>query len=279
MKILRTPESLRAALKEHRIKQIGFVPTMGYFHEGHLSLMKEAKLDNDITVVSIFVNPLQFGPNEDLDKYPRDESRDTLLAEEQGIDYLFIPTVESMYPHKMHVSLTMNSRTDVLCGASRPGHFDGVITVLAKLFNIVQPDKVYMGLKDAQQFAVVQAFCKDLNFPLELIGVPTVREEDGLAKSSRNVFLSDAERNEASAIIKSLKRGQALAEAGEQDTFVITSIVKESIEKETTGTIDYVELYRYPELTITDELSGKVILAAAVKFSNARLIDNVIFNV
>lgn len=278
MKILRTPENLRAALKEHRNKQIGFVPTMGYFHEGHLSLMKKAKLDNDITVVSIFVNPLQFGPNEDLDKYPRDESRDTSLAEEQGIDYLFIPTVESMYPHEMHVSLTMNSRTDVLCGASRPGHFDGVITVLAKLFNIVQPDKVYMGLKDAQQFAVVQAFCKDLNFPLELIGVPTVREEDGLAKSSRNVFLSDAERKEAPAIIKALKRGQALAEAGEQDTVIISS-VKESIEKETTGTIDYVELYRYPELTITKERSGKVILAAAVRFSNARLIDNVIFDI
>jgi len=279
MKILRTPGSLRAVLKEHRHKQIGFVPTMGYFHDGHLSLMKRAVQDNDITVVSIFVNPLQFGPNEDLDKYPRDEDRDTELAENQDIDYLFIPTVESMYPHDMHVRLMMNNRTDVLCGASRPGHFDGVITVLAKLFHIVQPDKVYMGMKDAQQFAVVDAFCQDLNFPLELVGVPTVREEDGLAKSSRNVFLSEAERNEAPAINNSLKLGQTLAKSGEKDTSVITACVKEAIEKETSGTIDYVELYRYPELTVTKDICGTVILAVAVRFSNARLIDNVIFEV
>ncbi|WLV25948.1 pantoate--beta-alanine ligase [Aciduricibacillus chroicocephali] len=279
MDILRTPEALRKILDEHKLNTIGYVPTMGYFHEGHLSLMDRASAENDIAVASIFVNPLQFGPGEDFEKYPRDEERDAALAEKAGIDYLFIPSVQSMYPHEMRVSLSMNKRTDILCGASRPGHFDGVVTVLAKLFNIVRPDHVYMGLKDAQQFAVVQSFCEDLNFPLELIGVPTVREADGLAKSSRNVFLTEKEREEAPAIYRALIAGEQLSKDPSINTKEVTEQVKQLITKNTSGTIDYVECLSYPDLIAKEEPRGKMILATAVKFSGARLIDNVIFDV
>lgn len=280
MKILRTITELRKELAAHQNKKIGFVPTMGYFHEGHLSLMNHASSGNDIAVASIFVNPLQFGPNEDFETYPRDEERDAELARNAGIDYLFIPTVETMYPNKMRVSLHMTSRTDVLCGASRPGHFDGVITVLAKLFNIVMPDRVYMGLKDAQQFSVVEAFCKDLNFSHELIGVPTVREDDGLAKSSRNIYLSESERAQAPSLYKALQMGKKIAEDGEESCENIMKHVMKQITDETSGIIDYVRMLSFPELEeVVDKPKGKMILAAAVNFSRARLIDNVIFEV
>src|SRR5690625_2644043 len=205
MKIIRTINEMKTQLNKVKDKSVGFVPTMGYLHEGHLSLVKEAREENDIVVMSIFVNPLQFGPNEDFERYPRDEERDARVAEEAGVDLLFIPDVEEMYPETMGIKMTIDKGTNVLCGRSRPGHFDGVITVLTKLFHLVQPTNAYFGLKDAQQFAVVNTLINELNFPITLVGLPTVREANGLAKSSRNVYLSSKEREEATSLYKSLK--------------------------------------------------------------------------
>lgn len=259
-------------------KQIGFVPTMGYFHEGHLTLMQQAKKDNDIVIASIFVNPLQFGANEDYDKYPRDSKRDITLAEKNGVDILFMPSVSDIYPNKMTVTLAINDRASVLCGRSRPGHFEGVITVLTKLFHIVQPTRTYFGLKDAQQVAVVDALITDLHFPIELVGLPTIREEDGLAKSSRNVNLSKVERKEAPALYKALMYGQKLVVDGEKNPVTIVKEIKALIQKETSGQIDYVEIRSYPTLKPISVIDKRVILAVAVQFKQARLIDNIIFD-
>lgn len=260
-------------------KSIGFVPTMGFLHEGHVQLMREARANNDIVVVSIFVNPLQFGPNEDFDAYPRDIERDKKICEKEGVDYIFYPPVEEIYPGQMSVKVLVQDRTDVLCGESRPGHFDGVATVLTKLFHITQPDRVYLGMKDAQQVAVVSGLVTDFNFPLQLIPVDTVREEDGLAKSSRNVNLTAGERKEAPFLFKALQLAKEIIESGERNTEAIISEMKELIEKETSGEIDYIEIYSFPELEIVDELQGKIIIALAVKFSKARLIDNLVLTV
>src|SRR5690625_4888411 len=210
MKIIRTINEMKTQLNKVKDKSVGFVPTMGYLHEGHLSLVRKAREENDIVVMSIFVNPLQFGPNEDFDRYPRDEERDAQIAKEHGVHILFLPDVTEMYPEELGIKMSIHKGTNVLCGKSRPGHFDGVITVLTKLFHIVEPTKAYFGLKDAQQFAVVNTLLNELNFPLELVGLPTVREEDGLAKSSRNVYLSPSERDEATSIYSSLQLGQKL---------------------------------------------------------------------
>ncbi|WP_164668783.1 pantoate--beta-alanine ligase [Virgibacillus doumboii] len=261
-----------------RENDIGFVATMGYFHEGHLALIKEAAKDNDVVVTSIFVNPLQFGPNEDYDQYPRDEEKDVKLADEAGTDILFLPDVNEMYRVKMAITMVIEERVNVLCGRSRPGHFDGVVTVLTKLYNIVRPDKTYFGLKDAQQVAVVDALITDLNFPIELIALPTVREHDGLAKSSRNVNLSDDERNEAVWISRALAQGRDLVVDGEKNPANIVKEVKDTIRKKTSGKIDYVELLTYPELQPIQSVGQQVILAAAVHFNRARLIDNVLFD-
>ena len=185
-------------------KKIGFVPTMGFLHEGHEQLLTVARKENDIVVLSIFVNPLQFGENEDLDKYPRDYERDEAVARKNDVDYIFYPSVQEMYPESPSVTIKVNQRTDVMCGKSRPGHFDGVATVVTKLFHIVQPDQAYFGLKDAQQVAVIEGLVKDLNFPITIKRVSIIREEDGLAKSSRNVYLSAEEREEAKQLFASL---------------------------------------------------------------------------
>ncbi|MCC3647903.1 MULTISPECIES: pantoate--beta-alanine ligase [Cytobacillus] len=273
-------EMLRIALQLKREgKTIGFVPTMGYLHEGHLSLLQNARKENDVTVVSIFVNPLQFGPKEDLATYPRDLERDSSLAEKEGCDYLFFPSAEDMYPAALSVTAKVQERTDVLCGKSRPGHFDGVATVLIKLFNIVQPDKVYFGMKDAQQVAVVDGLVRDLNIPVEIIPVQTVREEDGLAKSSRNVHLLPAERDQASALYKSLIMAETLIAEGEYDPARILRSIREFIEKNTSGEIDYIEILSYPDLKQLSCLEEKIIIAMAVKFKKARLIDNAIISV
>ena len=210
MKVITTIKELQQVIQRTKKQQntIGFVPTMGFLHEGHCALLKQARNENDIVVLSIFVNPLQFGPTEDLDRYPRDFDQDQKVAEKIGVDYLFHPSVSEMYPYEPSVTLTVNRRTDVLCGASRPGHFDGVATVLTKLFHIVQPDKVYFGKKDAQQVAVVHGLVTDFNFPLEIIAVDTVREEDGLAKSSRNVYLTAQERVQAPNTVSKLTKGR-----------------------------------------------------------------------
>lgn len=260
-------------------KTIGFVPTMGYLHEGHATLLQQARAENDIVILSVFVNPLQFGPNEDFDRYPRDIERDERVAEETGADYLFYPSVTEMYPSKRTTTITVTSRTDVLCGQKRPGHFDGVATVLLKLFNIVMPHRAYFGLKDAQQVAVVQGLVSDYNIPVTIVPVHTVRENDGLAKSSRNVYLSEAERAQAPNLYKALQLAQQAIANGERNPSVVRSIVEEQIVTHTDGEIDYVSIYSYPELEELNVLQGTVIIAIAVKFSKARLIDNLVLTV
>lgn len=266
------------SLKNDKLS-IGYVPTMGYLHEGHVRLVKQAREDNDIVIMSIFVNPLQFGPNEDLDAYPRDFERDSEIAKNEKVDYIFYPSVEEMYPSKPSVTLVVQKRVDVLCGSTRPGHFDGVATVLAKLFHIIQPARAYFGMKDAQQVAVVDGLITDLHFPIELISVETVREEDGLAKSSRNVRLTSKEREEASILYTSLKEAEKQIRAGERDREAIISNMEKMISNNSSGVLDYIEIYSYPELENLGVLKGKIIIALAVKFSNARLIDNLVLTI
>lgn len=260
-------------------KSIGFVPTMGYLHEGHASLIQKARLENDIVVLSIFVNPLQFGPKEDLSSYPRDIEKDKQLALNFKVDYLFYPEVEEMYPHTPSVKVIVQDRTDVLCGKSRPGHFDGVATVLTKLFHITMPDRAYFGMKDAQQLAVVDGLIKDFHFPIELVPVYTVREEDGLAKSSRNVNLLENERLQAPAIYESLMLAERTIKEGETSPNKIVELMEAFLTEQTDGTIDYIEIYSYPELKSIVKLEGKIIIAVAFKFSKVRLIDNLILEI
>lgn len=257
-------------------KSIGFVPTMGYLHEGHISLIQKARLENDIVVLSIFVNPLQFGPKEDFSSYPRDIERDKQIAINNKVDYLFYPEVEEMYQDNPSVKVVVQDRTDVLCGKSRPGHFDGVATVLTKLFNITLPDRAYFGMKDAQQVAVVDGLIKDFHFPIELVPVYTVREEDGLAKSSRNVNLLEGERQQAPAIYQSLILAQKTITEGETSPIKIKELMGNFLREQTDGMIDYIEIYSYPQLKPIEKIEGKIIIAVALKFSKVRLIDNLI---
>jgi pantoate--beta-alanine ligase len=257
-------------------KVIGFVPTMGYLHDGHLSLIERAKNESDVIVVSIFVNPLQFGPNEDFDRYPRDLERDQKLALKAGADVLFFPETKEMYPQESVVTVSVNKRVDALCGESRVGHFDGVATVLTKLFHIVSPDFAYFGLKDAQQVAVIEGLVEDFNFPIKVIGCETKREADGLAMSSRNVYLSDSERQEAVHLSESLikaKKWLLEGDSGETEQKMI-----KYLEEHTSGIVDYCKILSYPELLPPTPESKKLIIAVAVKFSKARLIDNVILD-
>ncbi|MBM4762098.1 pantoate--beta-alanine ligase [Bacillus sp. B15-48] len=259
-------------------KTIGYVPTMGYLHEGHKALMEKAKEENEILVISIFVNPLQFGPGEDFNAYPRDINHDQMIAEEMGVNYIFYPSVEEMYPVTPSLSVRVEKRTDVLCGKSRPGHFDGVATVLTKLFHIIMPDRVYFGMKDAQQVAVVDGLINDFNFPIKLVPVPTVREVDGLAKSSRNIHLQSGERVEAKELYQSLMLAERLTLEGERSPDEIIQSMKDSLNARCRAEIDYVEIYSYPELERLTTLKGKVLIALAVKFSKVRLIDNLILD-
>ncbi|QAS50806.1 pantoate--beta-alanine ligase [Halobacillus litoralis] len=259
-------------------KSIGFVPTMGYLHEGHVRLIKEARKENDFVILSIFINPLQFGEGEDLETYPRDEHHDKKVAEENGADLIFLPSTDSMYPNPLSIHMSVEGRTDALCGRSRPGHFEGVVTVLTKLFHITRPTRTYFGMKDAQQVAVVDALIKDYNFPIELVPVPTVREADGLAKSSRNVHLSAKEREEAPAIQKALQYGRELVCNGETRPEEVVRSTRKFLESQTHGKIDYIELLSYPELEFVKTIERPVILATAVFYEKARLIDNVVFN-
>ena len=278
MKVITSIKEMQEIVREKKLDQVslGFVPTMGYLHDGHIQLIRSARAENDFVVVSIFVNPLQFGPDEDFDIYPRDLERDKKIAEKEGVDIIFHPSTEEMYPGKLSTKVIVQERTNVLCGESRPGHFDGVATVLTKLFNIVRPDRVYMGMKDAQQVAVVEGLVADFNFPLELIPVDTVREEDGLAKSSRNVHLSAEERQQASYLYQSLLEAKKLLLEGERDEEKIIAHMEKLIEEKTDGKIDYIEIYAFPELEKMDKLQGKIIIALAVKFSKVRLIDNIV---
>ncbi|KAB7672953.1 pantoate--beta-alanine ligase [Bacillus sp. B1-b2] len=279
MKVLTNPRELQDYLGSlKKDVNIGFVPTMGYLHEGHRALLKEARKENDKVIMSVFVNPLQFGPNEDLESYPRDFEHDKQVAIDEGVDVLFHPSVQEMYPTSMSVTVKVERRTDCLCGRSRPGHFDGVATVLTKLFHIVQPTNVYFGKKDAQQVAVVDGLINDFNFPINLVPVNTVREEDGLAKSSRNVRLTELERLEAGILYKSLARAREEVIKGNTPIQEITLHLKEFIEANTSGSVDYLEILTYPTLEEIVERSGSIIVAGAVQFSKARLIDNITFD-
>jgi pantoate--beta-alanine ligase len=281
MRIITTIKEMQAEIQNQKrlSRTIGFVPTMGYLHEGHLTLLNRARQENDLLVLSIFVNPLQFGPTEDYAAYPRDFVRDCALAEAEGVDYVFFPEVKEMYPNEHSIKVTVYERTDVLCGKSRPGHFDGVATVLIKLFNIVMPDKAYFGRKDAQQVAVVEGLIDEFNFPIELVSVEVIREEDGLAKSSRNVNLLQEERNQAAVLYEGLSLAQKAIVQGERDPRKVIALITDLLVNKTNAKIDYVELLTYPQLKPIDKLEGKFIIALAVKFSHVRLIDNVILEI
>jgi pantoate--beta-alanine ligase len=259
-------------------RTIGFVPTMGFLHEGHTSLIEHARKECDVVILSIFVNPLQFGPNEDYDQYPKDFAHDRTLAKQYGVDAIFVPHKKEMYPSDSSMKLSVVKRADVLCGAKRPGHFDGVVTVLTKLFNIIDPDRVYFGMKDAQQIAVVSDLITSFNFPIELVACPTVREKDGLAKSSRNVNLSDEERQLAPRLYESLLIAKEAARNGETVESVKASLI-DHMEGIGTGSLDYAEILSYPDLELVESFDRKIIIAIAYRFQNARLIDNIIIDI
>ncbi|WP_086428752.1 pantoate--beta-alanine ligase [Staphylococcus cornubiensis] len=257
-------------------KTIGFVPTMGALHDGHLTMMRQSIQENDITVISVFVNPLQFGPNEDFDAYPRQIDEDEAMVQQIGVDYVFHPSVEEMYPGEIGIHVTVGRLAEVLEGAQRPGHFDGVVTVVNKLFNIVQPDVAYFGKKDAQQLAIVEQMVRDFNHLVKIVGVDIVRESDGLAKSSRNVYLTPEERQEAVHLRKSLELAQSLYDAGERQSSVIIDKVTQYLEAHTSGQVKEVAVYSYPELREQVQIEGRIFISLAVKFTQARLIDNII---
>lgn len=279
MKVLTTIAELREVVQmaKYNRQSIGLVPTMGYLHEGHLTLAANARKENELVIMSIFVNPTQFGPNEDFESYPRDLPRDTELAKSVGVDYIFAPSVEEMYPHNGGISIRAGRQAHILCGASRPGHFDGVLQVIAKLFNLVQPDRAYFGQKDAQQVAIIQTMVRDYNFPVTIRVVPVVREEDGLAKSSRNVYLTAEERSQAPAIQQGLQLAKReLLESGSVESAI--ALAKKIIHDNTSGNIDYLMILSYPDLKEVDDQTEQIVIAAAVHIGKTRLIDNLIFS-
>lgn len=280
MKLVHTVAELRDEVTAAKAQglTIGLVPTMGALHEGHASLIAAANKENDFVVVSVFVNPTQFGPNEDLDAYPRTLEADCKLAEKMGANVVFAPSSKAMYPSADDTWVEVTGDiTKVLCGRTRPIHFRGVTTVVTKLFNLAQPDRAYFGQKDAQQVEVLKRMVKDLFFPLQLRVMPIIREADGLAKSSRNTYLSQEEHTAALVLSRSLKAAKAMYEAGERDAAKITAAVTADIEKEPMSNIDYVEIYALPGLEpVSNPMVGSNLLAVAVKFGTTRLIDNVV---
>ncbi len=277
--IVETISALRNYLNEQRKqgRTIGFVPTMGYLHDGHLSLIRSAKADNDVVVVSDFVNPTQFAPNEDFDSYPRDIDRDEQLVMSAGADVVFYPSVEEMYPAGSSTFVeTEGHITKVLCGASRPSHFRGVTTVVSMLFNIVQPDKAYFGQKDAQQAAVLIKMVRDLHMNLQIVVCPIVREADGLAMSSRNTYLSAEARQQAVVLNQALLKGKTLFESGEYNVQKLSEAISNKIKEMPLADIDYVSIYDYPSLETVENINEQALAAVAVRFGNTRLIDNII---
>jgi pantoate--beta-alanine ligase len=277
MRTVATIAELRAELDAHRAagRTVGFVPTMGYLHDGHASLMRAARADTDVVVASIFVNPLQFGAGEDLDAYPRDLARDTELAAAAGVDLLFTPTVEEMYPRPVLTTVSVGQVSERLEGATRPTHFAGVATVVAKLFAIVGPCRAYFGAKDYQQVAVVRRMAADLSLPVEVVACPTRRERDGLAMSSRNVYLTPDERAAAPVVHTALRAGAAAIGAGERDPAAVRALMAQIIEAEPLAQLDYAEVVDADSFTVPEPLAGNLRLLAAVRFGRARLIDNV----
>lgn len=279
MKIVGTIKEVREQVKEWK-KQgltVGLVPTMGYLHEGHQSLMEAARKDNDKVVTSIFVNPMQFGPTEDLAQYPRDLEHDAALCEKVGVDLIFHPEPEEMYEEDFCSFVDMTGLTEGLCGKSRPVHFRGVCTVVNKLFNIVTPDRAYFGQKDGQQLAVIKRMVRDLNMDIEIIGCPIVREEDGLAKSSRNTYLSKEERKAALILSKTVALGKEMAKT-EKDANKVVEAMKKNIETEPLAKIDYVEAVDALSMAPVETLDKPCMLAMAVYIGKTRLIDNTLIN-
>lgn len=260
-------------------KKVGLIPTMGALHEGHLALMGEAKSSSDIVVVSIFVNPTQFGPNEDYDAYPRTWQSDIDACQKMGVDVVFRPPVAEMYPQDWGTWVSVDKITEKLCGQTRPGHFRGVATVVMKLFNIVQPDKAFFGQKDAQQVVVLMKMVRDLNMNVEITVVPIVRDSDGLAKSSRNIYLTPEQRAAASVLNRSLLFAREIVIQGQRECRLICSEVQNRIVEEPLASVEYVAMYSFPELQEITQVSGKVLLAVAVRFGATRLIDNIILEV
>ena len=282
MQIIRTIKDMRALSRRHRAenKTIGLVPTMGALHEGHLSLVRSSRIANDITVVSIFVNPMQFGPYEDFKQYPRDIEGDLKQLSALETDIVFLPEDKEMYPDGFATSVNIGSIGDILCGASRPGHFNGVATVIVKLFNIVMPDNGYFGQKDFQQTVVIKKLVTELSFNVNIIVCPTVREHDGLAMSSRNAYLNNEERNAAAILYKALKFGEELILfKGEVDASYIKDQIKKHIISEPLATIDYVEIVNVPHLERVVKINSPLAICIAVKIGTTRLIDNIIVDV
>ena len=281
MRVIKSITQLRKILDQARFenKKIGFVPTMGYFHEGHLSLMRHAKKECDICVVSIYVNPKQFGPKEDLKSYPRDIKRDVQMIVKENVDILFIPSDNDVYPNRYLTYIDVEKISETLCGQYRPGHFKGVVTVVAKLLNMVQPDRMYLGQKDAQQVIVIAQMVLDLNFPVLIRVVPTAREKDGLAMSSRNIFLMPEERTQAPVLYKALQLAMMKIKTGERSALKIIAIIQNEITRQTAGKIQYVACVDADTLMPLKVLQGKVLIALSVFFGSTRLIDNVIISI
>ena len=277
MQVTKTVKETRDLIKNWKRegKTIGLVPTMGFLHEGHASLIKRCREENDIVVVSDFVNPTQFGPTEDLEAYPRDFKRDSELCESLGADVIFHPEPEDMY-HDPHAFVSIDTLSDTLCGKTRPIHFKGVCTVVSKLFNIVTPDRAYFGQKDAQQLAIIRKMVQDLNFDIQIVGCPIIREEDGLAKSSRNTYLNADERKAALCLSRSLEIGKKMIADGETDVKTIISAIKAEIEKEPLAKIDYVEMVDFNQLETLEKVQKPLLCAMAVYIGKTRLIDNFI---
>lgn len=278
MRVLTTIDAVRNEIQKARRKNhsIGFVPTMGALHEGHLTLLRRARRKNKLVVMSIFVNPLQFGPKEDFRRYPRPKKKDIFLAKKENVDIIFYPSVKEMYDERFLTGIRVNEITQTLCGASRPGHFDGVATVVGKLLNIVTPDRLYLGQKDAQQCAVIRQMVRDLNFPVEVIVVPTVREKDGLAMSSRNQYLTAQHRREAPVLYQALTAARLQIRKGERRPEKILRTIRSKILEGSSGKIDYVACVDAKTLEPLGQIKGDVLIALAVWFGKARLIDNIL---
>ena len=278
MQVTKTVEETRKQIKAWKKegKTVGLVPTMGFLHEGHASLIKKCREQNDIVVVSDFVNPTQFGPTEDLEAYPRDFERDSKLCESLGADLIFCPEPSEMY-HDPHAFVSIDTLSETLCGKTRPIHFKGVCTVVTKLFHIVAPDRAYFGQKDAQQLAVIKRMVKDLNMPLTITGCPIIREEDGLAKSSRNTYLSPEERKAALVLSRSIFLGKEMVEKGERDCKRILAAMTEEIEKEPLAKIDYVKIVDLDTMQQVEKIDRGILAAIAVYIGKTRLIDNFMY--
>lgn len=278
MRLIHTISEMKALVRQIKKenKTIGLVPSMGSLHEGHLTLMRTAKQQADFVVASVFVNPIQFGVGEDYETYPRNVSKDAVVAGEAGVDAIFAPSVEEMYPGGFATFVAVEGLTDKLCGKSRPGHFRGVTTVVNKLFNIIEPNLAFFGQKDAQQVLVIKRMVADLNLNLKIEVVPIVREADGLALSSRNTYLSPAERKAALVLSRSLKLAKQMTDSGERNVEKIKNEIIKFINKEPLAKIDYVEILSVPELEERELINGKTLIALAVYIGKTRLIDNII---